>query len=181
MSQKLGELTGVRTLSLANGGNTPYEYMSLMDSINRRFVREKAQSDVIIVFHPNDNILLAEEISRNHAINIVQKDQYGSIAPVEDYSASIKSYLSKYYSPSREEYINLLDSKLAPKSRNRFLESIALQKIYWLAKSIVRPHFIRIRHSALSPTESAIKKLSEICNLSCNSYMYIDSTFVRYI
>lgn len=170
--------TNLNTINLSIGGNGPYEYMALSESIISPVINlSRGENRVVLIFYDNDNVPYNKKKekllkSTSSILNISSKEQ---IKPSVDYLNSISDFLGKNYPKDPEEFIKKLNrpKKINFKKTNFYI----ILSLYPIRQRLNLVNFTSLNRELLSPSERAIVTLSEICQYPCKPFVaYIPSS-----
>ena len=163
----------LNTINLGQSGNGPYEYMALMKLFIKPIIKNQNNNNFVILnFYINDDLQpnLEDENLLKNLNPIIDFNQKKNIVPNKSYINNLIKIISENYPISKEGVIKKLENK----NTKYFLRRNWYQK-FSLTKTRKRIHdlfSLRINshsksYSPNSPSEKAIKLLSEVCISPC--------------
>lgn len=173
ISNFINKKTQINTLNLGTGGNGPYEYMNLLNSIIKpALTYSKKNNYVVLIFYSFDGAFENPKIKNllKYSKNIVSKTDTGEIFPNKKYTESIQKLIYEKYSYSDKETKN----KIRNKKLNPLYQIFTLVPIRQIIKIARTPE---IKYDPKSSIES-ITLLSQVCKNKCTPIVaYIPHSF----
>ena len=184
--------SGIQSINLGMGSNTPYEYEALLKNIVKPVI-EKSKTDqlVIMIFNYSDNIPKNLDI-RNHidkSNQIVHIDEKNKVKPTKEYSRTISKLIHENYPNTKLGRIRELRFEIF--KNTKVYNSLTLVPIRNYIDVLSRK-FINISQQKPKnyslPAAESIKYLSHICKGNCKPaivyippYDFLDKEFEKFL
>jgi len=179
ISSILNQKTDLNSLNLGSGGNGPYEYIAIINSIIKPIIRKNKNKPtwIVINYYVNDDIKQDSSLEDliKDSKEILKFDSKNNPLPSSEYIEKITQIVSTNLPYSKKD-IDIKYKQISAET-NLFKNTIfyKLTTLTYLRAKIkfafMKPKskfFEKNTKLLKDPTEVSIKNLREICNSNCN-------------
>ncbi len=175
----------INTLNLGTGGNDPYEYIAILESIIKPIMKKNNKDQkVFLVLFSNDNITFnpRKEILLNKVQPIIKQSLDNLLVPTFKYKSFITKLVENNYPTDKNLIINRIKNK--KKEDHRLIKDHPVYQIITIVpiRTKIKYFFKNFKGKDLnnSPSQKAIESLSKICINNCQpSVIYIRNRYQK--
>lgn len=179
-------LSSFNVVNLAMAGNSPYEYMAILQNIIAPFLQKSKQKNIVVLaFYRNDNIV-ENQVDKNLLARsgpIIEFNSAGDGKPSPAYTHNLNEVIENSYGLTRESVLSNINQKIANLAgkQNRVILSLTLSAfradIISLLKYIGQQNHPYMTLNSSSPTAQSIRLLASTCIDNCSPFiLYIPNS-----
>jgi len=173
----------INTLNLGTGGNDPYEYIAILESMIKPMIKRSLEKqEVLLVFYSNDNIRKnrRKEVLLKKVQPIINQTSDNLLIPTNAYKSFITKLVQNNYPMDKNLIINRIKNQKREDDRPvkdhpiyKILSLVPVKnKIKYAIKNFNANKVVK------TPSQLAIESLSEICKSTCQpSVLYIRNRY----